>query len=222
MAQRALSHSWVSPLPETTASDLFTQGSHSTQFSLENMSCTTETGSVIQLCNELQQNSTASFSAHDIPSYRPINPTFYKPFSLGVPNGDLHNGLVFSPPDFSGPSTKSTADINTMLFNLSPALIGDANKTTDYINPQQEFNNFSMSSPEEMQGSIGTEEADAGSTKIRSATHGNNQWGNIQPIGFPFSLPSSLPDAWKPNLAWDSPPCPSEVSPTYSTNKCYT
>lgn len=131
-----------------------------------------QTGSVIQLCNKLQQNSTASFH-----SYRPINPTFYKPFSLGVPNGD---SLLFSPPDFSGPNTKSTVYINTIFFNLSPALIGDSN------NPQHEFNNFSMSSPEEIQGSIGTEEADAGSIKIRSATHGNNQWGNIQPIGFPF------------------------------------
>lgn len=223
MAHRALSHSWVSPLPETTSSDMFTQGSHSTQFSPENMSCTTETSSAMQLCNELQQNSTASYSALDIPSYRPINPTFYKPFSLGNSNGDFQNGLVFSPPDMSGPSTKSTVDVTSMIFNLSPALIGDASKTSESIDfggPQQQFTNFSMSSPEDMQGSIGTGEDDAGSTKNHNLKHGNNQWGNIRSIGFPFTLPSSLADEWKPNLPWDSPPCPSEMSTTYPTNRC--
>ena len=44
--------------------------------------------------------------------------------------------------------------------------------------------------------------------------------GTIQSIGFPFNLPSH--DALRPNLPWDSPACPSEMSASYTTNKCYT
>ena len=47
MAQRAFSHSWVSPLPETLVSDMFTQGTNCTWFSSENISCTTDIGSAI-------------------------------------------------------------------------------------------------------------------------------------------------------------------------------
>ncbi|CAL5325824.1 hypothetical protein CsSME_00005164 [Camellia sinensis var. sinensis] len=223
MAQRALSHSWISPIPETTASDIFTQGAHSTRFS-ETMSCTTEIGSTIQLCsnNDLHQVSTASFSALDIPSYKPMNPTLGKSSPFSVPNGDLPSGFMFSPLE---PTTKNTNDVSSMLFNLSPALIGDVNKTSesiDFEGQQLQFNGFSTSSPQDMQGSIGNEEDHMGLRKIPSAGHGNNQWGSVRSIGFPFSLPSNLPDAWKPsNLPWDSPPYPSEMSTTYSTNKCY-
>ena len=96
MAQRAFSHSWVSPLPETLVSDMFTQGTNCTQFSSENISCATEIGSAIQFCstNDLQQAPTSSFSAFDIPSYKPINPTVYKPSLFPASNGDLQNSKL--------------------------------------------------------------------------------------------------------------------------------
>ncbi|KAI4346416.1 hypothetical protein L6164_007313 [Bauhinia variegata] len=52
-----------------------------------------------------------------------------------------------------------------------------------------------------------------------------SQWGITgQTIGFPFSLPPSDRTSWKATLPWDSPspPCPSDMSTSYSTNKCYT
>ncbi|KAM7508017.1 hypothetical protein LguiA_018470 [Lonicera macranthoides] len=176
MAQRALSQCWVSPLPETPQSDIFNQGAHSTPFTSENISYN-------------------NFPL-DIPSYKPINQMPYKSSPFAIPNGDLPNGFMFSPPDQSEPS-KCTADVTSLLFNLSsPAFTGDGSKTSESVDfgdgPQQHFNTFSISSPQDAQ--------------------------SVHAIGFPFSLA----DEWKPSLPWDSPPCPSEISTTYSANKCYT
>ncbi|KAE8021673.1 hypothetical protein FH972_007544 [Carpinus fangiana] len=229
MAQRAFSHSWVSSLPETLASDnMFTQG---TQFSSENISCTTEIGSAaIQFCsnNELQQEASAAncFSAFNIPSnYKPINiPTVLsKPASMfPLSNEDLPNGFTFSSLEASGP-TKCTVDTGSMFLN--PALIGHISNASESIDSQgrpqqQQFSGFSISMPQEMQENMGTgEDYEAAGGLIRK--NSNDEWGTIRSIGFPFSLPSN--DAWiKPNLPWDSPPCPSEMSTSYSTNTCYT
>ena len=51
MAQRAFPHSWVSTLPETLVSDMFTQGTNCTQFNSENISSTIEIGFAIQFCS---------------------------------------------------------------------------------------------------------------------------------------------------------------------------
>ncbi|KAJ0043714.1 hypothetical protein Pint_19232 [Pistacia integerrima] len=224
MAQRALSHSWVSTLPENTASDILNQGPHCTHFSPENVSCTTEIGSVIQLSGntDLQQATSASFSAFDIPSYKPLNPSFYKPSLFPASSGDIPNHFMFSPPEISGP-TKCTVDASSMLLN--PALLSDVSKGSeniDFEGSQQQVKGFSISMPQEMQGSMIPGEDESGSRRNINGTQENSQWGSIRSIGFPFSLPSNLPEAWKPNLPWDSPPCPSEMSTTYSTNNCYT
>lgn len=189
MAQRALSHSW--------ASDILTQATHSTQFSPENISCTTETGSTIQLCNntDFQQPSSNSFSALDIPSYKHINPTVSnKPSPFAIPNQDLPNCFLFSPPDMS------------LIEDLSQMSEG-----IDYIGPEYQLNSFSIDSPQNMQASIDIVEDVTELRKIDSVTNVNNTWENrnIRAIGFPFSL------------SWDSPPCPSEIS-TSSTNNCST
>ncbi|KAL0450556.1 UNVERIFIED_CONTAM: hypothetical protein Slati_1612000 [Sesamum latifolium] len=113
-----------------------------------------------------------------------------------------------------------------MLFNLSPALASEACKTSesiDFEGPQQQFNGYSVNSSQVMQASINPEDEQEGFRKNLGITNTHNQWGNLRSMGFPFSLPSAVPDSWKPNLPWDSPPCPSEISSTnYSTNKCYT
>ncbi|KAF9663725.1 hypothetical protein SADUNF_Sadunf17G0081900 [Salix dunnii] len=223
MAQRALSHSWVSPiLPETTASDFLSQGAHCTQFRSENMSCTTEIGSNFHLGsnNDFQQASPASLSVLDIPSYRPINPIAHTSYLFPVSNGDLPNNFLFSPPEISGP-IKSTDDAPSMLLN--PALMGEASKTSEsieYEGSQQQFNGFSINLLQEMQGNIGTGD-ETGLRQDPSSIQDNNLLGTIRSIAFPFSLPPNLPQAWKSNLPWDSPSCPSEMSTTYSTNKCH-
>ncbi|KAJ6734694.1 PROTEIN CUP-SHAPED COTYLEDON 2-RELATED [Salix purpurea] len=220
MAQRALSHSWVSPiLPETAASDW----AHCTQFSSENMSCTTEIGSNFHLGsnNDYQQASPASLSVLDIPSYKPmINPIAHTSYLFPVSNGDLPNNFLFSPLEISGP-VKSTDDAPSMLLN--PSMMGEAGKTSvsiEYEGSQQQFNGFSINLLQEMQGNIGTGD-ETGLRKDPSSIQDNNLLGTLRSIGFPFSLPSNLPGAWKSNLPWDSSSCPSEMSTTYSTNKCH-
>ncbi|XVE83788.1 hypothetical protein DITRI_Ditri16bG0115000 [Diplodiscus trichospermus] len=224
MAQRTLSHSWINSLPETAASDAIHQGALFTQFSSENISCTTRIGSAIQLCSnsELQQGSTASFSVLDIPSYKSFNTaTINRPSPFPVPNGDLHNNNndnMFSRLDMSG-SPKCTVDAASML--LSPHLIPDVTKASESIDFQQD-SGFSISLPQDMQGNAGVEENAEGTRKYLDATSDDSHWGTIRSMGFPFSLSPDVPDSWKRNLPWDSPQCPSEVSTTYSTDKCYT
>ncbi|XVF60525.1 hypothetical protein PTKIN_Ptkin08bG0054500 [Pterospermum kingtungense] len=218
MAQRALSHSWLSSLPEKAASDILHQvAPPCTQFSSENISCTTEIGSALPLCSnsELQQGSTSSFSALDIPSYKPFNPTVYRPSPFPVSSGDLHNNLLFSQLDMSGTSMLLSPTMNT----------NDVNKASDSIvfgGQQQQYNCFSVSFPPAMQGNMGVGESEEGTRKNSNATPDDNHWGTIRSMGFPFSLSPNASDPWKPNLSWDSPQCPSEMSTTYSTDKCYT
>ncbi|KVI09111.1 protein FEZ-like [Cynara cardunculus var. scolymus] len=218
MAQRALSHSWVSSLSEHKESELFTE---SNQFSLENISCMTD-----QLCNnDSRLASPDSFSALDIPSYTPMNPTACKLSPFSVPHTGFPTGFMFSTVDISGPTTKNTSDVTPMLFNLDPDLLGDASKTSENMvfgGPQQQFNNFSMKSPQDRQGSIDTGDHDEGLRKNSDPINDNHKWANVRTSGFPFSVPSTVTDDWNLNMPWDSPTCPSEMSTTYSTNKCYT
>ncbi|XVF16609.1 hypothetical protein REPUB_Repub10bG0046600 [Reevesia pubescens] len=221
MAQRALSYSWISSLPETAASDILHQGAPCTQFTSENISCTTEIGSAIQLCSndELQQGSTANFSALDIPSYKPFSPPF--PVSNG---SDLHNNFMFSQLDHMSGSPKCTLDASSML--LSPPLITDVTKASqsiDFGGQQQQYSGYSISLTQDMQGNAGVGESEEGTRKNSNATSDDNHWGTIRSMGFPFSLSPNVTDSWKPNLPWDLPQCPSEMSTTtYSTDKCYT
>lgn len=215
MAQRALSHSWVSPsLPATTmAADILSHHAHCTQFSSENMSCTAENGSSIDFCcnNDLQQVSATSFSALDIHSYKPISPAACKPSLFPIPNaGDLQNSSMLFPLEVPGSSPG--------LLNLP---LGS--NSIDFEGPQQQFSAFSINLSEDLQGNIQAGDEDTGFRRSPSAGQADyNPCGNIRSIGFPFSLPSNIADSWKPKLPWDSPPCPSEMSTSYSTNKDYT
>ncbi|KAL2499943.1 NAC (No Apical Meristem) domain transcriptional regulator superfamily protein [Abeliophyllum distichum] len=224
MAQRALSHSWVTSLSETSP-DSITQGVHYAQFTSENFSSTTDAKSSIQLCsnNELPQGCPANFSDINYPSYKPMTG---RSSIFGTSNGDfLSNFMFLSPDEETGPTNKSTHDVDSMIFNSSPALISDISKTSeciDFEGPQHQFNSFPIMSSQEMQESISVEDDEWGLRRNENETNTNNQWGNIRSVAFPFNFQSTVPDAWKSNMPWDSPPCPSEISTTYSTNKCYT
>ncbi|OAY56805.1 protein FEZ [Manihot esculenta] len=222
MAQRALNISWVSQLSDTAASDILNQGPQSTQFISENISCTTEIGSVFQMCsNDLQQASSANFSALDISSYKPITTTVDKPSLFPVSNGDLPNNFMFSPIEMPAPA-KCTIDAPMLVNHDLMVDVNKASESMDYDGSQHQFNGFSISLHQDTQGSVGAEDGETGLRKNPSGFHDNSQWENMQSIGFPFSLPSNIPDDWKSNLPWDSPPCPSEMSSNYSANKCYT
>ncbi|KAK9119282.1 hypothetical protein Scep_017375 [Stephania cephalantha] len=228
MAQRALSHSWVSPpLPEVLGSDILNYGTHCTQFISENISCTTEAGSSIQIShsNDLQQSSAASFSPMDVLSYQSINPVICKQSLPSISNGDLPAGFMFAPIDNQTGPVKSTVDAASLLANLSPSLLGDISKVSesfDFAGVQQHFNGFSFALPHELPGSINYVEEKTCSRKNPGISHTNNHGGAVRSVTFPFNLPLEMPDAWKPTLPWDSPPCPSEMSTSHSTNKCYT
>ncbi|KAJ8628579.1 hypothetical protein MRB53_021902 [Persea americana] len=223
MAQRALSHSWVSPTAGNTCSDILTHAGHVIQFS-ENNSCTTEAGSAIQFsCNNDLQQPPANFSPLNIPSYRPINPTLYKPSSNSISNMEFPAGFMFSPLEMLMPE-KSNTVVASMLPNLPPVVFGDAGKdpTGTYFGSQQQYNGLSINSPPDMHENIHIIEDDTSISKNTDVSHMNNQWGPVRSFNFPFNLPPNLTDTWKTNSPWDSPPSPSEMSTDYSTNKCYT
>ncbi|KAK9277020.1 hypothetical protein L1049_006559 [Liquidambar formosana] len=235
--QRALSHSWISPLPETITSEILTQGAHSAHFNSENMSSAAKPGpTAIQFfCNndlQQQQTSTTNFSHLDFPSYKPINSMCGKHSQLPTSNGNQlpSHDFIFSPLDMSttGPD-KCTVDVSSMLLNMSSSMtLGDFGKAShesiDFGGSQEHCNGaFSITLPHEMQGRVSNEE-ETGLIKNSNLTHFDEyQWGTVRSIGFPFSLPLNLGDAWKSNLQWDSSPSPSDqMSTSFSTNKCYT
>ncbi|XP_024027489.1 putative NAC domain-containing protein 94 [Morus notabilis] len=202
LAQRALSHSWISPMPpEIAAPEMFAQGSaHCTELG------PTERGSSIHLCcnSDLQQqqqqqlNSITSFSApdniHTLP-YRPISPAATKAPFFPFSNGEIPSGFMFSPVEDSG-NTKSTLDEASMLLN--PVVI-------DGLQSQHQLSGFLISLPHDVQEKLDTEEGDLENLKrtTGAAQVNNNQWGTIRSIGFPFGLPPAN-DAWQPILPWDS------------------
>ncbi|XP_008784123.2 protein FEZ-like [Phoenix dactylifera] len=230
MAQRALSHSWVSPLPETNEQDLFSasQTARGTQFCSENISRMTEAGSAIQFgCNNSfqQQACTTSYSPLDVTSYKPIDQISCKPSQFfPVSSAEMPTNFMFSPAEVSMPS-KCTVDVAAMLLNISPTILGDVEKASESIayGQTQQFNGFTVDFPLDMSTSLGSGEEEMYAKKTAHICNvNNNQWGAGKTVSFPFSLQSNLSDEWKPNLAWDSPPCPSEMPKSYSTNKCYT
>ncbi|KAE8675669.1 Protein FEZ [Hibiscus syriacus] len=212
MAQRALSHPWISSLPEIVPSDILHHG----RFGLENISCTTEIGSTMQLGSngELQQGCTAGFSALDIPTYKPFHQTVYRPSPFPVSNGELHNNLMFSQLDnMSGSSNKCIVDASSVLLN--PPMIANVSKgsvSNNFGGKQQEYSGFSIGLLQDMQGNGGVVESKEGTTKNSDSVLDYNHL----PMSFPFRLSPNVTDSL------DSPQCPSEMSTTYSTDNCYT
>ncbi|KAG4911624.1 hypothetical protein AAZX31_19G020800 [Glycine max] len=192
MAQKALSLPWISQLPGGMVSDMFTQG----------LNCHNIESPAIQFCgdkqDELHQVSNnainTNFTASDIPTYKPINNSTAS--KSPVSDGDLAaDNFIF----YTGP-TKCCSTLldatNSMLSHPNPDYIAFEEPN------QQHYSGFSINLPQDMQQNMSTE---TGTT------------------GFPFSLSPPYDAAWKASsVAWDSPPCPSDMSTTYSTNKCYT
>ncbi|KAI3722402.1 hypothetical protein L2E82_33440 [Cichorium intybus] len=189
MAQRALSHSWMSSLPEHKSSDLYTESNQ-----LSNN-------------NDSRLTSPDTFTPLDTSLYTPMNLTTSKVSPFSIPHTDFPRGFMFSTVDISTPTTTSTSDVAPSLFNFDPDLLVDGSKINPESilgGPQHQFDTFSMNSSQVMQGSIDTE------------------WVKVRTGAFPLSLPSNVNDDWNLNMPWDSPTCPSEMSTTYSTNKCHT
>lgn len=110
-------------------------------------------------------------------------------------------------------------DASSLLLNMSSSIFGD----------------YSIALPENMEGGSGCVHEETllkeANNVINNMEHMEEQWGinvvrsniGVLPLmnNFPLNMAA---DAWKTNLLWDSSsPCPSsEMSTSYSTNKCYT
>ncbi|XP_061355447.1 putative NAC domain-containing protein 94 [Gastrolobium bilobum] len=235
-AQRAVSHSWVSSIPETRTSDMLTQNQEITQFCSGNMPLTKKTSLANQFCinncdiQHLTTNSS-TLCPLDIASYKSIiNPLLYKAFDhLPIPNnGDLSTSMIFSSPlETCNTNAKSTMDISSMLLNMSSSVLGDFSKTnedttTNYGGGLQEHcNSYPIPFLREMQATFGNQ-YDNALVKVANVNMprvDDQELETVVPsIGFPFNIG----DAWKSNLLWDDSSCPCDVPSSYSTTKCYT
>ncbi|WVZ25928.1 hypothetical protein V8G54_004472 [Vigna mungo] len=221
-AQRALSHSWVSPLPETTTSDhMLATDRYGNQFSTENMQVPKKTSLASQFCtfnNNDSQHSTTTSSTSPCPidilaSYNKpiINPLMlYKPLDLlPISNGDLSTGLIFSSPiETSTICAKSSMDVSSLLMSTSTSVLGEFNSKTsegmctNFGGLQEHSNGYQIPLLREMQGSFGNHD-DNVLVKIPNVNVprvGDQQSETVRSIGFPFSIG----DAWKSNVLWDT------------------
>ncbi|KEH19735.1 putative transcription factor NAM family [Medicago truncatula] len=218
-AQRALSHTWVPPLLETSTSNVLTtnDGNHN-QFCSSNMILTKKPSFASHSStstNNLTQNLTSSSSTTlcplDVPSYNNpiIDPLIYKPlYRLPISNDqdlNLSTGLVFSSP-LETSCNKTSMDFSSLLLGMSSEVT-----TSNYIgNLQDHYNN--------------------GYPLLANIPNMNvprvddqQEMDTVRPIGFPFSVPLNIGDAWKSSsLVWDTSSCTSDEPSSYSTTKCYT
>ncbi|XP_020580951.1 protein FEZ-like [Phalaenopsis equestris] len=214
-AQKALTHSWFSSLPEATDFHKYSLPyvTNGAQFGSENISCKTEIGSLIQF------GCSSGLEQHTYPS---LDVTNFKQFNLvSCMSPEMATSFTFSPPETSTDS-KPLIDATSMLLNVSSAVLQDMEKPSPSIDfgQQQQSNGFTVTFPLEDNGNLGIEEEDMMYKKtVSSICDRNTHWGNMRYMNFPFNLAPNPSDEWKPNLPWDSVFFPSEISMGYSSQK---
>ncbi|GMJ09308.1 hypothetical protein HRI_004599900 [Hibiscus trionum] len=124
----------------------------------------------------------------------------WRPSPLPLSNKDLHN-FMFSQCMVNASSTVLSPQ--AMMMMVAGEVMNNST-SIDFEGQQQDFNGFSISSPQDKQGT--------GKTSNESLD--DSHWRTIQSMGFPFSLSPNVLDSWKPSLPWDSPQFPSETSTT--------
>ncbi|KAL5061598.1 hypothetical protein RYX36_023335 [Vicia faba] len=214
-AQRALSHSWVPPLLETSTSNVLANDANHSQFCSPNMMLTKKPNFASQFCttnnhNNSTQNLTSSSGTAlcplDVPSYHNnnnnnpiIDPLIYKPlYRLPISNDqdlNLSTGLVFSSP-LETSCNKTSMDVSSLLLGMSCE--GTTSNYVDHYN-----NGYPL-----MANSIPNVNV--------------QELERVRSIGFPFSVPFNIGEAWKSSLVWDAASCTSDEPSSYSTTKCYT
>lgn len=238
-AQRALSHSWISSLPETRTSDMLTKEQESTQFYSPNMPLTKKTSLLAsQFCtnnNDGQDLTTASSTfcpLDNVASYKSLlNPLIHKAFDhFPLSNGDLNTGLIFSSSPLetiSNANAKSSMDVSSMLLNMSSSVLGDFSNNTPHEDTTTSFNGGLQLQDHchdyLMQATFGNQYDNNALVKVPNVNivprFGDQELETVRSIGFPFSIG----DAWKSNMLWDtSSNCPCDVPLSHSTTKCYT
>nr|UBT01684.1 NAC transcription factor 80 [Litchi chinensis] len=219
-AQRALSHSWVSSLPETTTTTnnnntndaVHAKISYNTQFSSDNMSLAAKTTSCmpfnfnndIQLPSSTTQTTTSTFFPLDFVSYKPINQMPTKSsHQLPISTGDLSTSFLFSPFEPSIITTtpaKCNIDVSSMLLNMSSSVLGDhfskaSDQCIDFGESQQQCNSFSTNTLPQDQMHVNVSNPDDENVLMKNQNvihhHGDDQWDQtVRSLGYPFGLPT--------------------------------
>ncbi|KAK3002332.1 hypothetical protein RJ639_021587, partial [Escallonia herrerae] len=180
--QRTLSHSWVSPLPETSTYEILNQHANSTtQFSTsDRISLTTKASSVVQY--GVNNDSIASFSPLDVSPYKPFNPiatSTRMPSQVSISNtGDILTGYTFLSPE----PTNCTADASSLLLNMSSSMLGDfGNKALGSLHygglVHDQYNGFSITLPEGIRENVGQGEESALVKDDANVPQFEDQWG---------------------------------------------
>ncbi|XP_047321050.1 protein FEZ-like [Impatiens glandulifera] len=149
--------------------------------------------------SEMTQSSSIQFGSSDIdiPYYKPLNP-ISSPFTLhkeDIPTATSR--IMYS----------AREEPVSVLFNFD--VDNNNSKNAQFEGTEQDFNDFSMVMPQDMQGNKyagqGEDEANL------SIENGNQQMVNVSSIGFPFSFPlDQQPEVVSNgNLIWNSPAYPS-------------
>ncbi|KAL1551023.1 putative NAC domain-containing protein 94 [Salvia divinorum] len=119
---------------------------------------------------------------------------------LGNEDESFKPSYTFSCIETSTPASRyAVNDATSLLLEMSTSIVGDFGADAGL---SASFNGLLGATPEDVQRSLGSGE---------EAVSVNEQWMEFPCYGFPS------------NLMWDSSsPCPSDLSTSYSTSKCYT
>ncbi|XP_015956861.1 protein FEZ-like isoform X1 [Arachis duranensis] len=235
-AQRALSHSWVSTLPETTPTTTTNDTDHI--FNMPTMMAK-KTSFMTQFCT----NYTSDTQIQDVASsYKPpfinINPLLYKQFDHHhhqlppiISNGDLisNDCLIPSsttPLETSSNSAKPTMDFSSLLLNMSSSVLGDfAGKTSSSSSSQEGTAAAATATTITSSFGGGMQEHYPTIPLLRQMHQGNNNNNNniginnnnvsaggeeqeLEKVGSIVGFPfMNIGDAWKSNMLWDTS-CP--------------
>ncbi|KAG5001838.1 hypothetical protein JHK87_022910 [Glycine soja] len=230
-AQRALSHSWVSPLPETTTTNsdhmITTDHRDINQFCQANMPFTKKTSLASQFCtfnhNDTQHSSTTTsttpcpldvVASYNKPLMNPL--MLYKsldrlPFSN---YGDLlTSGLIFSSPLETSTTTnaKSSMDASSLLLSTSSSVLGEFSKnsegiiTTNFGVLQEHGNDYQIPLlSDNMQGTFGNHDDNNVLVKIPNVNVVPRVGDQQLETVRSIGFPFNIGDAWKPNMLWDA------------------
>ncbi|KAF7091017.1 hypothetical protein CFC21_093682 [Triticum aestivum] len=211
-AQRALSHSWVSPpLPSINGAYIppHLQTTHRSRHASEN----TSSAMTNIISSNIQFSSSGYFPSivSSCQSTLNIIDSISRPAtSIVLPPSDAeHQAMsILSAIPLDLPAGM---DIASMVMNASPITLSNMDRSApmniEFAQPQQCNNNSNMISR----------------CMVDLPDIGNNINGTQRSINFPFNnLQVPLSDDWRAAVPWDSLPCTTEASTNYQPTKCYT
>lgn len=183
-----------------------------------------------QFCATNNHNTTSSNTTLcplNIPSYnnKPIiDPLIYTPlYKLPISNDqNLNNlsthGLLFSSPletSSTNCNKTSSMDVSSLLLGMSSSSFLEGATTSNYIGSLQDhYNNNNNNGYPIMANNI--------NPNVNVAGVNDEELERERSIGFSYSMPFNVGDAWKSSLVWDTSSCTSDEPSGYSTTKCYT